>query len=383
VDRIDPADRRRAHIAVGAPELWAQRAGRAYDTMQRRFCAPDGRYRRDGRRPALSLPGSAAHLWPFIRAFVATLDLAGVRAAPALPAHGDAAIGRRLDALERYWDRRGPHPAYASDRPGTLRVGDRYYDDNAWVGLALVQLERMRPGTSRPDRAAAIVQFALAGWDRSGRRPHPGGVFWVEQGRGTGRRNHDRNTVSTAPIAQLALHLAQLGGASLPARLSPEPDEMYAWVNAALDAGRDGEQPGTGLYWDKLRGDGTVDRAQWSYNQGSMVGLNVLLARRGPGGPAYLARAEAIARRALAHYASAGYDSQPAAFNAIFFRNLLTLHAATADTALRADIRSAMAGCADRLWQQRRDDVDLLDHSALVSICSLLAWDERDYALLA
>jgi hypothetical protein len=99
---------------------------------------------------------------------------------------------------------------------------------------------------------------------------------------------------------------------------------MYAWVNAALDAGRDGEQPGTGLYWDKLRGDGTVDRAQWSYNQGSMVGLNVLLARRGPGGPAYLARAEAIARRALAHYASAGYDSQPAAFNAIFFRNLLT-----------------------------------------------------------
>jgi hypothetical protein len=44
--------------------------------MQNRFPTSEGLYRRDG---LLRLPRTAAHLWPFARALVATLDLAGVR----------------------------------------------------------------------------------------------------------------------------------------------------------------------------------------------------------------------------------------------------------------------------------------------------------------
>jgi hypothetical protein len=217
-------------------------------------------------------------------------------------------------------------------------------------------------------------------------------VYWVEQGRGTGRRNHDRNTVSTAPNAQLGLHLAELGADGAGHAVSP--GDMYEWVNTALDAAaRDaGAPPGTGLFWDKIRGDGSIDRALWSYNQGSMVGLNVLLARAaGPDSP-YAARATAIARKALHRYDGA-YEQQPAAFNAIFFRNLLQLHAASSDAGLRADIVAAMHGYADQAWSAHRDGDDLfrfagrppslLDQSALVQVLALLAWDPAAYGRLA
>ena len=355
--------------------------------MQTRFRTSEGLYRGDrllrGRR-------STAHLWPFARAFVATLDLAGVREGLIGGFEADAAIAERLAALERYWDPAGDPPAYSSDVVGTRFGGDRYYDDNAWVGLALVQLERMRPGAGPLQRAADLFRFAVAGWDRRRDVPSPGGVFWVEQGRGAGRRNHDRNTVSSAPNAGLGLHLAELTGVSPATEGSIGAEQMYDWVNATLDAGSDGGPPATGLYWDKLRGDHTLDKALWSYNQGSMVGANVLLHRRaGAAQTEYLARAEAIARKALQHYRGS-YEEQPPAFNAIFFRNLLLLHAATEDATLRTQIIEAMRSYADRLWSNRRGrfrfsgaGATLLDQSAIVQLLALLAWDPRDYRKLA
>ncbi len=365
--------------APNAQAIDAERAALAYAAMQRRFCVRGGRYRRDG---WVRWSRASAHLWPFARAFVATLDIAGIPEELRVQAEidADAAIAQRLRTLERYWD----PPAYASDVLGARTGGDRYYDDNAWVGLALVQLERMRPGAGRPARARQLFDFAVAGWD--GRRDvdSPGGVFWVQQGVGIGRRNHDRNTVSNAPNAELGLHLAQLTGAPIPdcARA------MIDWVDATLDAGAGDDPPAAGLFWDKLRGDGTIDRALWSYNQGSMVGANVLLARgaHAEQSSLHLARAEGIARRALAHYRDR-YDSQAPAFNAIFFRNLLLLHAETADAELRARILADLRGYADRLWaaqdQGRRVGATLLDQSALVQLLALLAWDPADYGLLA
>ena len=121
----------------------------------------------------------------------ATLDLAGI--GQELTGVGVAeAIEDSLAQLERYWDPRGDPPAYSSDVRGTRMGGDRYYDDNAWIGLALVQLERMLPGSGFLDRAEALFHFAVSGWDPRA-VPHPGGVFWVEQGWGLGARNHDRN----------------------------------------------------------------------------------------------------------------------------------------------------------------------------------------------
>jgi hypothetical protein len=359
--------------------------------MQSGFRMREGPYRRDGR---LHRPGTAAHLWPFSRALVATLDLAGVEEDRTGRFDADAAIADHLESLKCYWDPSGDSPAYSSDVLGTRVGGDRYYDDNAWVGLALVQLERMRPGSGYIERAEELFRFAARGWDRR-EVPYCGGVFWVEQGRGAGARNHDRNTVSTAPNAELGLHLAELKGVPIarPGRISAQ--QMYEWVLATLDASRESDSPATGLFWDKVRGDGTLDKTIWSYNQGSMVGANVLLARRGGGGAhgMYLTRAEAIAGKALRRYAGGGYERQPPAFNAIFFRNLLLLHAATDDTQLRTEIIEAIRSYTNYAWYETRDrrdrfhlssrGVTLLDQSAIVQLLALLAWDPSTYHRLA
>jgi hypothetical protein len=358
--------------------------------MQSRFHIRNGLYRRDGR---LHAPGTAAHLWPFSRALVATLDLAGVGYDLATDFDADAAIADRLQALQPYWDPSGVSPAYSSDVLGSRLGGDRYYDDNAWVGLGLVQLERMRPGSGLLGRAEDLFRFAVSGWDgRDG--PHSGGVFWVEQGQGAGARNRDRNTVSTATNAALGLHLSELKGLPVAATPTIRAEDMYEWVLATLDASRESDSPATGLFWDKFRGDGTLDKTLWSYNQGTMVGANVLLARRSRTGRAeYLTRAEAIARNALRHFADSGYHRQPPAFNAVFFRNLLLLHATTGDAELRTEIIEAIRGYIDYAWYERRDrrdlfhlpngGVTLLNQSAIVQLLALLAWDPRTHRMLA
>ncbi len=376
--------------ATDTPGTYATRAARAYTAMQRRFRTRDGQYRRDHR---LHTPGTVAHLWPFSRALVATLDLAGIGQGLIDDFDADAAIADSLRALERYWDPSGDAPAYSSDVLRTRPGGDRYYDDNAWVGLALVQLERMRPGSGYLDRAEELFRFAADGWDRRD-VPNSGGVFWVEQGRGVGARNHDRNAVSNAPNAELGLHLAELRRVPVAALGWIGGQEMYEWVLATLDASRESDSAATGLFWDKLRGDGTLDKTLWSYNQGSMVGANVLLARRGGSAQAeYLARAEAIARKALRHFAGSGYERQPPAFNAIFFRNLLLLHEATGDAELRTGIIEAIRGYTDYAWHERRDrrdhfhlsngGVTLLNQSAMVQLLALLSWDPNGYRMLA
>jgi hypothetical protein len=332
------------------------------------------------------LPRAHEHVWPFARAFVAALDLAGIRSDLVPPGvDPDAVIAAHLAALERYWDPTDAPRAYASDPVSSRFGGDRYYDDNAWLGLALVQLERLRPGTAGLDRARELFAFAAAGWDARSDVPFPGGVFWVEQGRGIGRRNHDRNTVSNAPNAQLGLHLFQLGAAGADEVAAAE--RMITWVHSSLAApDEDGR-----LFRDKIRGDGSIDVALWSYNQGSMLGAHVLRHRITRSADA-LVTAEAIARAILA-WPLSRLMAQPPAFNAILFRNLLGLSAVTAAGDLRAAIGSALRAYADALLARPHDrhglirardaPATLLDQSAVVSVLALLAWDSAGYPSLA
>ncbi|GAC1575156.1 MAG: glycoside hydrolase family 76 protein [Candidatus Dormibacteria bacterium] len=325
-------------------------------------------------------------MWPFARAFVAALDLAGLPTELIPPGFDpDAVIAAHLAALEDYWDPSDVPHAFASDPVPSRFGGDRYYDDNAWIGLALVQLERLRPGTAGLDRARELFDFAAGGWDERTDAPLPGGVFWVEQGRGVGRRNHDRNTVSSAPNAQLGLHLVELGAAGRDQVAAAE--RMIAWVHASLPAPDSEGQ----LFRDKIRDDGSIDAALWSYNQGSMVGAHVLRDRAGLS-PDALASAEGIARAILA-WPLPRLMGQPPAFNAILFRNLLQLCAASSDDDLRTAIRSSLRAYADALLARPRDrygliraresPATLLDQSAAVSVLALLAWDPAGYASLA
>jgi hypothetical protein len=324
---------------VGANRTDADRALQAYAAMRARWRMSSGLYRRDSQIP---IRRAVAHLWPF---------------------------------------------SYASDARGSRAGGDRYYDDNARIGLVLVLLEHLRPGSGHLDRALLLYQFALSGWDKRS-TPDAGGVFWVEQRRGLGR-NHDRNLVSTGPNAQGGLQLAELGRLPEIAAGPVGPTQMHAWMLATLDESRGSASPGTGPFWDKVRGDESIDRSEWSYKEGTMIGLDVLLARA-PSRPEpdHLDRAEAIARRALRAQAQNRLIRQPPAFNAIFFRNLLALHAATLDARLCEEIQTTVRSYAETASarvlsasRSRRVRVrtSLLDETARVQLLTLSASDPKQY----
>lgn len=149
---------------------------------------------------------------------------------------------------------------------------------------------------------------------------------------------------------------------------------IYDWTNQALLAPN-------GLYWDNIDPHGTIEKTQWSYNQGTMIGASVLL-YRATGDAAYLAQAERIAHAALALYGvDDRYFTQHPAFNAIFFKNLLLLDAVRPDPAYR----QAMQTYADAVWDRTRDPntglfvfvpgqpAMLLENAAIVQIYATLA----------
>ena len=369
----------------------AKRALAAYHAMQAHF------YVKDGTSLYYEAPcgeGAKAYaaLWPFTRALAATLDLEGVERALLPGFNSYRSMVDRLKGLGHYWDAHGNPAAYDSCvTPPHGHGGDKYYDDNAWVGLALVQHDRLRSVASSRQRAAELFAFALTGWDSNRSHPSPGGMFWVKQGAGRGLTDHTRHTISNAPNAELGFHLHELTGSSafdgdaqhVGAR------SMYDWVNEALDNSRATASPATGLYFDNLRLDGKIDKTVWTYNQGVMIGANVLQHRLTGEAP-YLARAEAIARKTMKHFAGK-YSAQPEQFNAILFRNLLLLHHATADTALKQSIIDAISDYADQAWRTRRDPNNLfpkggpklLKHAAMVQVFALLAWAPAQYHKLA
>ena len=344
-----------------------ERAVRAYEALQRCFHRRiTGLYletypRQGGNRYSF--------IWPFSQALAATIDMSEL---PAIGARYRGHVRSRLRGLAWYWNRGATPPAYDSYvRPPLGRGGDRYYDDNHWIGLELVRLYRTEGGRDALEHAEQIFRFAVSGWDTNPHHPAPGGVFWVQAA-----WNRDRGTVCNAPAAQLGLRLYQI---TRQPSYREWAERMYDWTNAHLLAPN-------GLYWDKIDLDGAVDESHWSYNQGTMIGAGVLLYRV-TGDRAHLARAERVAHAALEYYGgTGGYDAQPAVFNAIFFKNLLLLGAENGNPAYR----EAMQSYADRVWEVVRDPatdlfrferdrpVPLLDQAAMVQIYARLAQDRRD-----
>lgn len=370
------------------PTTNADRAVLAYNAMQQTFAVNAGAlqlYRETS--PARPTANPYSFLWAFEEATKATLFMAGLSQVGSSYA---AAVDARQAAREAYWEPSVSvglvgRPAYASYvRPPLGQGGDKYFDDNTWVALDLIQHHRMRNRASSLDRARTVLDYLVAG--RSGAQYASSGLtFWVDAA-----WNRDRGSATNLGAAALAAHLHELDAA--PNALTYAQD-WYTWTRAALlDQGA--QSPTRGLYHNALRGDGSLDGAQWIYNQGVAIAAGVVLRRvSGPNTP-YLDDAVNTANAALAFYGARDFYSQPAIFNAIFFRNLLQLHAATGIAAYR----DTMQQLADRVWNDRNvhdskthlfkfsrtaRETTLLDQAAMVQMYAALAWPSSSSQLLA
>lgn len=248
---------------------------------------------RDG-RPA---PG-AAHCWP------AAVQLSAMVGAAQVEPGWRPRLNGYIAALDRHWlvqDRIGGYDASA-DPPKP----DRYYDDNAWMALALLEAHWLTRDPGHLRRSEGAIRFVLSGEDSE-----RGGIWWHEQSRQT------RNTCSVAPaiVALLRLH-----------QTTDNPDYRAAaerltrWLDATL---RDAD----GLYFDHVRLDGTVERTKFSYNTAMMI-----IARCEwfdvTRDPAHLDDARRTATAGLAYWGvpATGAFRDDAAFAALFAEALLQLY---------------------------------------------------------
>ena len=280
-----------------------------------------------------------SHAWPFSQALAATIEVARIGGA-----HSPAtrAVSRRLRKLD---SRFRVHGAYHA-APG----GDVYYDDNEWIAQDLLDWDAIRASPSARKKAAQIFQVVTHAWDGDAGKTCPGGVQWTNM-----PGNDDRNTVSTANGAVVGLRLYLLTRRPTYLRWA---QRMIGWVEQCL-------HDSDGLYGDHISGGGTIDRTEWSYNQGAMIEAYRLL-YRATGSRADLERAEAIADASLARF-HGRWSKEPTAFAAIFFRRLLAL--ASVDG--RSDYVAAAQHYADRLWKRPRPQ--LFAQAALVQLYAALA----------
>ena len=179
------------------------------------------------------------------------------------------------DALEKHWIVDNGIGGY-SVLPEQQRA-DRYYDDNVWIVLALIETVEATRDEKYLERAEATMRFVLSGEDDE----LGGGIYWRE------RRRNSKNTCSNAPAIVAALRLHQK--TTNPQHLATA-ERLYDWTCSHL---RDDED---GLFWDNLRLSGRLDRRKYSYNSALMIRANCLFFEATQD-PKYLAEAHASPAR--------------------------------------------------------------------------------------
>jgi len=316
--------------------------------------------------------------WPFSQVHIGVLDLAQASARV-----GEAmrdSLHAHQSAQQHYWTQhsRNGHAGFLSQvTPPYGNGGDLFYDDNEWVGLAAIQHWLIDRDVASLVRARKIFQLIRSAWDDDPEHPSPGGLFWTQA-----PDNHDRNTVSNMPAAELGVRLFEATGDQSYLR---DTLRYYSWTNRTL-------QRPDGLYFDHIDLAGRIDHRIFSYNQGVPIGVNVLL-YKATGDDKYLTEARRIAAASQAYFIGGNrLEHQPVPFNAIYFKNLLLLESVVGGSRYRRE----MQAYSDRMWRRHRDPKTglfrspgrergafrVIDQGAMIQIDAVLGWDPARYALL-
>jgi hypothetical protein len=244
------------------------------------------------------------------------------------------AISDRVSGPARFPGLARGTQAYRDPRGGyreSVGRGKRFYDDNAWIGLALMQRHLVSGGTHSRNRAREIDQFVQSGFDADS-----GGIRWVEGG----------DTFNACSTGAGALLHTLTGGDIRP--------------HLAFLAGLRNTD---GLVRDHVRSDGSIEPSVYSYNQGLLI-LAALCAGQD-------ALVHEASEAGAAYFTVDRLWQQPLAFNAVY---------------VKAQLRAGGwdEGYAERLWEEGRDehgwftqagrydDGHVLDTAAALQIFTLL-----------
>jgi Glycosyl hydrolase family 76 len=353
----------------------ALRALLAFEAMQRRYYVLGS---------GLYAGEPFSYLWPFSQAFAATVSMANVQGVPKIPGLSVKLAGElhaRLVGLNSYLDltnsgaSEGTFTSSLAAFDGEVAPpvgpgGPKYYDDNDWMGIELARTYKLTRKPATLGSAEAIMAFEMAGWSSEPGLACPGGIPFSNTA-----ENTDRNTVTNAPAAELAMQLYRVTGN---VKYLQFAEQAYEWVRACLLAPND-------LYADHIGLHGAVEDTFWSYNQGAMIGAGTLLYQATHNG-AYLYEARQTAAAALAYFSLQRLNEEIPFFASVYFRNLLYLDSLVHDP---SGARLAQA-YVNHAWQVRRlpgyvfvagtpPSAQLLVQAAIVQIYALLSSPASTY----
>jgi uncharacterized protein YyaL (SSP411 family) len=288
------------HAAAAAETPPFQRWGEeTLEVLQRDLWLPEKKLYAEKASLETGKPDHPAFMWGVGVQLSALAAAAAVEPETYLPqARGYA------DAIQVYWLEHDGIEGF-DVQPGP-KPSDRYYDDNAWLVLALAEVHELTKEPKYLDRAAATFRFVMSGEDDK----LGGGLYWRET------QKTSKNTCTNAPAIVSALRLHQLTRDD--AHLATAR-RVHAWTRAKL-------QDADGLYLDHIRLDGRLDRRKFSYNTALMIRASCLF-HEITGEEAHLQEAQRLARAAEKHWIRAdGAVADSGCFAHLLLESLLELH---------------------------------------------------------
>lgn len=272
---------------------YAQEYRQLSDSIQRYFYKAGNDFYKE-QLPAAPNERQASYLWPLCALFEA-YQVGGAL-------NGDFKnFDHVATIIKKYHTDKSPAPGFASFPP-VYGGGDRFYDDNQWIGItAMNQYGRTHDKTWLA-LGAEIYNFMMTGADTvSG-----GGLYWQEGVKKT------KNTCSNGPGILLAL---QLYNATKDQKYLNTAMGLYTWVTTRLISPE-------GLFYDNLRmKDGTIDTHLYSYNTGTMLQAAIFLYEITKD-EKYLREAKKTANAAASYFLAEGKFRDNYWFNAVLLRAL-------------------------------------------------------------
>lgn len=216
---------------------------------------------------------------------------------------------------------------------------NNYYDDMAWLGLALERAERLHGVDNRTGIEKIEMELFDAWAPEAG-----GGIPW--------RKGDDFfNAPANGPASILLARTGRLWRAQA----------MADWMDATL------KDPHTGLILDGVRTGGVLDRAIYSYCQGVVLGVETELAIR-LGAPRHRTRVHALVAAVENQLCQdfvivGGGGGDGGLFDGILARNLAIVAStlpgdSDEDEAARSSAASIVLASADAAWENRLEVED-------------------------
>ena len=271
-----------------------------------------------------------------------------------------------LKIMYEYYNPAPPKPGF-TDYIMKLKPGDRYYDDNQWVGITSLDAFERTKKKSCLDLGKQMYDFMMTGYDNV----LGGGIYWKEGSKSS------KNTCSNGPGVIVAL---QMYKATKEKKYLDTALLIFNWTNQKLQAP-------SGLFNDNIRvSDGSVNKGTLSYNTGTMLQSNVYLYEITKD-KKYLKAATAMADSSLNFFYGRGRFRDDLWFNAVLLRGYQHLLKYNKDTKYILGFKK----CVDYAIQNNKNELglftgrdgvrNLVDQGGMLEILARYAWLESHYNL--